>query len=101
MPVSNLGRSAEYRDCELLWFFSVLPGPVPGFCLQLDHDRFLQRPFQFIIHSHPAFQHCVISITDSVVDLQVNKQMSSVGDVHVRGSLSASKTVDERMSAAQ
>jgi hypothetical protein len=48
-PVSNLDPESGYPDLGISWFSSVPPGKFRDSTLKLCHDRFLPRPFQFII----------------------------------------------------
>jgi hypothetical protein len=56
---SNLGLETGYPDWRFSWFSTVLPGTFRNIALNLGHDRFLPRPFQFIIHLF--IRRCIIS----------------------------------------
>jgi hypothetical protein len=44
---------------------------VPGYYFKLGHDRFLPKPFQFIIHLSPF--PSMLTEKASVNELQINK----------------------------
>jgi hypothetical protein len=63
-PGSNLGPEAGYPDWGFSWFSLVLPGKFWGNSLKLGHDRFLQNPFQFIIHYQLIIRRYIVRVTE-------------------------------------
>jgi hypothetical protein len=61
---SNLSPDTSYPDWGCSWFSSVPPGEYQDSTLELGHDRFLQNPFQFIIHLLPIHS-TLYSLTNS------------------------------------
>jgi hypothetical protein len=58
VPGSNIGPETSYS-------VSVSPGKRWESTLKLGHDRFLPRPFQFIIHISPFFiLRSIASVTE-------------------------------------
>jgi hypothetical protein len=90
-PSGNASALYSGISCEMpkswlstSWFSAVCSVKCrDNMYLTLGHDRFLQHPFQFIIHSPSLIRCYIVRVTDSIVKQTTHNQIFI--PIHLKG----------------